>query len=259
MADSSETKPSGLWFEEWFNHPLYLEVYSHRDKDEAVRCIKTILSLSGLDLVNPALVSVLDIACGAGRHALELARLGYRVTGNDLSAFLLEEARKEASNNLLQIKFTCCDMRHIPAGGHYDLVVQLFTSFGYFESKEDDRKVVGKVYDALRSGGWYVLDLINPLHLARTIVSESQKSSGELAIHEKRTLEGERISKTITITSPSKERLTFNESVRLYSKREILGLLQGEGFSVETIIGNYEGDPFEKNESPRMILFCRKP
>ncbi|MEI6757251.1 MAG: class I SAM-dependent methyltransferase [Chlorobium sp.] len=259
MADTSETKPSGSWFEEWFNHPLYLAVYSHRDKDEAVRCIHTILSLSGLDLINPDLVSVLDIACGAGRHALELARLGYRVTGNDLSPFLLEEARKEAARNLLQIELTCCDMRHIPAGGNYDLVVQLFTSFGYFDSKEEDRQVLGKVYNTLGSGGWYVLDLINPLHLARTLLSESCKSSGELSIHEKRKLEGERISKTITITSPSKEQLTFQESVRLYSKSEIVRVLQGEGFRVETIIGNYDGDPFEENESPRMILFCRKP
>ena len=137
--DSSETNESPQWFETWFNHPLYLEVYSHRDQDEAARCIHTILSVSGLELKDPASISVLDIACGAGRHAHELARLGYCVTGNDLSPFLLEEARKEALKSQLQLQLTCCDMRNIPASALYDLVVQLFTSFGYFDLKEDDR------------------------------------------------------------------------------------------------------------------------
>ena len=140
--DSSVTEFSLNWFQEWFNHPLYLKVYSHRDHEEAVQCIRTILSLSGLDEKKPASLSVLDIACGAGRHALELARLGYKVTGNDLSPFLLEEARKAALKSNLPLKLTCCDMRHIPPYGNYDRVVQLFTSFGYFERKEYDQVVL---------------------------------------------------------------------------------------------------------------------
>ena len=147
--DSSGTDESSHWFETWFNHPLYLEVYRHRDQEEAARCIRTILSVSGLEIKDPASISVLDIACGAGRHAIELARLGFCVTGNDLSPFLLEEARKEAITCSLQLELSCCDMRHIPGSGLFDLVVQLFTSFGYFDLKEDDRVVLGKVYRAL--------------------------------------------------------------------------------------------------------------
>ena len=258
-SDSSLTNPASLWFEEWFNHPLYLEVYSHRDHDEAARCVQTILSLTGLEQKEPASISVLDIACGAGRHALELARLGYKVTGNDLSPFLLEEARKEALKSRLQLKLTCCDMRHIPTSGLFNLVVQLFTSFGYFDLKEDDRLVLSRAYGALQSGGWYVLDLLNPVTLALNLIPQSRKTVCDLAILEERAFENDRITKTITIIPPVGETLRFSESVRLYGREEILSMLQDEGFSMVNIAGNYQGEPFIENDSPRMMLFCRKP
>ncbi len=257
--DSSGATQSLQWFESWFNHPLYLEVYSHRDQDEAARCIRTILSLSGLDRKDPATIAILDIACGAGRHAHELARLGYRVTGNDLSPFLLEEARKEALHCKLQLELTCCDMRCIPDLDRFDLVVQLFTSFGYFDVKDEDSVVLGKVYSALKQGGWYVLDLINPVHLKRTLVSETRRTSPKLTILEERAFNEDRITKTITITPQTGEKLRFSESVRLYPKEEIYALLQEAGFSVINIAGNYQGDTFAENDSPRMLIFCRKP
>lgn len=252
------TEKPAQWFEEWFNHPFYLEVYRHRNKDEAERCIQTILSVSELDHKATHSVSVLDIACGAGRHALELARLGYRVTGNDLSPFLLEEARKEAAKCNLDLHLTECDMRAINEKSAFDLVVQLFTSFGYFSSNEDDLLVLQKVSAALKSGGWYVLDLINPLHLERTLVARSSRMAGELRVDEKRRVENGRITKTIAITSPAGERLDFTESVRIYSKGEIQGMLEESGFSLSTIVGDYQGNPFEESSSPRMMLFCRK-
>jgi SAM-dependent methyltransferase len=256
--DSPQTNTPSNWFKEWFNHPLYLEVYSHRNNDEAASCIQTILSHTGLELNEPSSIAVLDIACGAGRHALELARLGYIVTGNDLSPFLLEEARREALNNKLQLKLTCCDMRNIPASGLFDLVVQLFTSFGYFDLKEDDLLVLSKAHGALKCGGWYVLDLLNPVALARNLVSHSSRTVGDLTILEKRAFDNDRITKQITITPHVGERLVFSESVRLYRREEILVMLQDTGFTVAEIAGSYQGEPFNENDSPRMMLFCRK-
>ncbi|MEI7747584.1 MAG: class I SAM-dependent methyltransferase [Chlorobiaceae bacterium] len=255
---SSGNKSSPNWFVEWFNHPLYLELYSHRDNDEAARCIHTILSISGLDLKNPASLSVLDIACGAGRHALELARLGYTVTGNDLSPYLLEEARKAALKSNLPLKLSCFDMRLIAANHLYDLVIQLFTSFGYFDLKEDDQLVIKNAYALLRSDGWYVLDLLNPLHLAKNLVPYSRRSAGEFSVIEERAFNGDRITKNMSITSPSGKTVTFNESVRLYNEEEISAMLQNEGFTVITIVGNYHGEPFTANDSPRMMIFSRK-
>ncbi|MEI6640308.1 MAG: methyltransferase domain-containing protein [Chlorobium sp.] len=256
--DYSESQAPVNWFEEWFNHPLYLEVYSHRDNNEAEQCVKTILSLSALDLKKTDSLSVLDIACGAGRHALELAKLGYMVTGNDLSPYLLDEARKAAQKCSLPLQLSCCDMRLISFESTYNLVVQLFTSFGYFDLKEDDQLVLNKAYHALQYDGWYVLDLINPLHLQRNIVAHSSRIAGELTIIEDRVLHKERITKRITIIPPRGQSVTFSESVRLYSRQEITAMLQKEGFTLATIVGNYAGDLFVEEESPRMMIFCQK-
>ncbi len=261
MADSlhsSENESLPIWYEQWFNHPFYLELYSHRDNDEAACCIQTILSISGLDLKKPSSLSVLDIACGAGRHALELARLGYIVTGNDLSPYLLEEARTAALKSHLPLKLSCCDMRLIAANDRYDLVVQLFTSFGYFDLQDDDQLVIKNAYGLLKHDGWYVLDLLNPLHLAKNLVPYSRRSTGKLSIIEERAFSGDRITKRMSITPPSGKTVIFNESVRLYREEEIRAMLQNEGFTVASTAGDYRGEPFSANDSPRMMIFSRK-
>lgn len=245
------------WFAEWFNHPLYLQVYSHRDSTEAARCIRTIIDRTLPKGHKPSSVTVLDIACGAGRHALELARLGYCVTGNDLSPFLLNTARSEARACNVELSFTCCDMRHLPEGKSYDLIVQLFTSFGYFDSEEDDLRVLGNVSRLLRSNGWYVLDLINPHHLRKHLVPVSRRTVAGLDVLEERMLADNRITKTITITPDEGEPLRFTESVRLFTKEEISALLEKAGMVIESVAGDYSGSPFESEYSPRMMLFAR--
>jgi len=247
------------WFAEWFNHPLYLQVYSHRDTGEAVRCIRTILDRTRLADISPSSLTVLDIACGAGRHALELARLGYSVTGNDLSPFLLDTARSEASAGSVELAFTCCDMRKLPHDNRFDLVVQLFTSFGYFDTEDDDRQVLANVHQALISGGWYVLDLINPLHLKQNLVERSCRTIGNLTVIEERSLTDQRITKTITITPEKGEPLSFTESVALFSEEKITNMLRNAGFLIDSIAGDYNGSAFDSGHSPRMMLFSRKP
>lgn len=260
MTDPRSSCPeeaSREWFEDWFNHPLYLQVYSHRDAAEAALCVETILRLTSLDHA-PAGISVLDIACGAGRHAFEFARKGMLVTANDLSRFLLETATDEACKQGLCIEFSGCDMRTLQLERHYDLVVQLFSSFGYFATDQEDRRVVSNVASMLKPDGWYVLDIINPPWLREHFVPNSEKTVGTLSITEERELSENKVVKKIRIRDRENRELTFTESVRLFSPEEISGLLESEGFSIDRMAGDYQGNRFDSGASSRMLIFARK-
>ncbi|MDP8306361.1 MAG: class I SAM-dependent methyltransferase [Candidatus Chlorobium antarcticum] len=246
------------WFKEWFNHPFYLALYSHRNRQEATDCVNTILRLTGIETTPPSGPAVLDIACGAGRHALEFAKRGFAVTANDLSPFLLQEARNEAAEESLELQFTEMDMREILSVEKYRMVVQLFTSFGYFNSAAEDRKVVSVASRALEPDGWYVLDLINPSYLKEHLIAHSNRTVGSLQVTENRVLEDGRITKQITITPETGKPLQFSESVMLYTYDEITGMLEKEGFSVNYIAGDYSGSPYTEGGSSRMILFSKK-
>lgn len=245
------------WFEEWFDHPLYLDVYQHRDQEEAVRCVRTILSLTGLEATKPA-ASMLDIACGAGRHAVEFARSGLTVTANDLSAYLLDQARELARTERLRIEFSRQDMRTIRFDRQFDLVTQLFSSFGYFETDQEDRDILAHVFSMLRPGGWYVLDLLNPEHLKRNFVPRTERSNGNLRITEERTLSESHVTKRLILTEENGQSHTFTESVRFFTPDEATALLTSAGFLMERIVGDYEGHAFDQASSPRLMLFARK-
>ncbi len=242
------------WFENWFSHPLYLKVYHHRDSAEAELCVETILRITE----PPPKSRVLDIACGAGRHAIAFARRGFNVTANDLSCFLLDTAKKEAREEGFEIGFNCSDMRSINLDHRFDLIVQLFSSFGYFETDEEDRAVVRNVSEMLNPGGWYVLDLINPDYLRRHIVLCTEKTVETLSITEERELTDRNVCKTIRIRDENGDECSFSESVRLFTPTEISALLENEHLEVRFMAGDYRGSLFDADSSPRMIIFARK-
>jgi 2-polyprenyl-3-methyl-5-hydroxy-6-metoxy-1,4-benzoquinol methylase len=245
------------WFEEWFDHPLYLKVYHHRDAEEADRCVRTILALTGIDPAQEPTPSVLDVACGAGRHAHAFARAGLSVTANDLSPFLLDQAKTQAATENLDMEFSQQDMRAISFDRRFDLVAQLFSSFGYFETAEEDRAVINSIAALIEPDGWYVLDLINPSQLKRNFAPHTERNAGTLSITEERTLSESHVTKMITLREENGMEHSFSESVRLYSLDEATALLESGGFHVERIVGDYDGSTFDSTTSPRMMLLAR--
>ena len=241
------------WYREWFNSENYLKVYKHRDESEAERLVELIAENTNLD----SQTSVLDMACGAGRHSIAFAKKGFKVTAVDLSQRLLSEAKKNSLEARVNINFVLSDIREYKADQQFDLILNLFTSIGYFENDEDNFAVIKKAYSMLKIGGYFVLDYFNKDYLLKNLVPTSINSENGLKIIQNRSILGDRVVKKITIEKDGSIE-EFYESVRLYDYEELSRILIQTGFSIKKEIGDFYGNVFAKGNSPRLIFFAIK-
>lgn len=242
-----------LWFEEWFESEEYLTVYKHRNNEEAEILISFILGKVNLS----GEAKVLDLGCGAGRHALILAKMGFQVTGVDQSAKLLSVAESEAKKNGLQAKFIKDDIRTVPFSEKFNLILNVFTSFGYFESDEDNFALFTNVEKLLSEDGVFVFDFFNTEYLKRNLIPFSKDVIDDMVIEQSRKIEGNNVVKDIVLFKNG-NRKNYRESVRLYSKKELMNALDENNLSAEMIFGNYTGEAFDEKSSSRLILLCKK-
>jgi len=238
------------WYKNWFGNE-YLTIYAHRDDEEAnqlIELIHTYLKISPR-------INILDLCCGQGRHALQLAQSGYKVYGMDLSRQLLQVAkfRKTEDQNAY---FVQADMRYLPTYQAFDLLLNLFTSFGYFESDVENISVFHQFFHALKKGGNFVFDYFNTRHVIENLVPFEKDQVGDLKIEIKRCIKGSRVQKRIYIKNKNHSAV-FYESVKMYTRNEILNMLQEVGLRVHYIFGNYDGSKFSLN-SPRLIIMGQK-
>ena len=112
-----------------------------------------------LELVGFSRETILDLACGPGRHAVALAQRGFSVTGVDLSSFLLDKARARATDVGVEVEWVHQDMREFVRPDSFDMIQNLFTSFGYFDDRGDDLRVLRNCHRSLRPGGILVMDM----------------------------------------------------------------------------------------------------
>lgn len=241
------------WFEQWFNSEEYLKVYRHRDEKEAKDLVSLILENIELSKVK----NVLDIAAGSGRHALLFAKKRFNVTAVDLSANLLSVARNNALKDNLNIEFIHSDIRHFDPQQNYDLILNLFTSFGYFEKDEDNYSVLSKAYSLLRKEGYFVFDYFNKNYIEKNLVKNTMDELDGKIIKQKRFIKGKRILKEITIDNNGKIN-KFIESVRMFSYNELITMLKKIGFHIVKIFGNIDGNSFILESSPRIIIIAGK-
>ncbi|MFA0739933.1 MAG: hypothetical protein DFNUSKGM_000029 [Candidatus Fervidibacter sacchari] len=245
------------WYREFFDD-LYLRVYQPLEAPEKVRREVDFI-VKALNL--PAGAKVLDLCCGQGRHSLELARRGFQVVGVDLSEALLYEARKRAESEGLSVTFLQCDMREIDFKDEFDAVINMFTSFGYLESEAEDEKVLGKVAQALKSGGKFLLDVVNRDRLVRDFQGREWHAADEgWLVLEERTfdhLSGRMETRWICVARDGVryERLS---SVRLYTASELRTMLEQAGLKVKDLFGDYDGSPYSW-DSQRLIVVACKP
>jgi SAM-dependent methyltransferase len=233
------------WFEEWFGEE-YLQLYPHRNEADAGRMVGL------LQRVLPWAPGwrVLDVGCGAGRHAKAMQQAGARVIGLDLSMTLLRRASKSVPIPLVR-----ADMRWLPIrGGSMDLTVNLFTSFGYFASDQQHDQALAGMIRTVKSGGWFAIDFLNASAVRRNLVPEDIMVVGNQAVRMTRQLTDGEAYVVKTIEPPGGRR--FVERVRLFEPEELAAMLEANGAGVLHRFGDYDAAPLTPGSS-RCILLAR--
>ena len=233
------------WFEQWFGEE-YHDLYPHRDDEDARRAVALIRSIVTWGNGD----RILDLACGPGRHAAELARWGGRVIGFDLSRAMLRRARARTAAPLVR-----GDMRALPFRmGSFALAVNLFTSFGYFVDDDEHRRVVQQVVAALAPGGHFVLDYLNAEHVRRTLKLTEQATGGDVVVTRRIDAANRFVIKEIELRDEGRR---FQERVRLYGADELAALLTEAGLRVTSRFGDYDGGRAAPT-APRVILVAER-
>ena len=142
------------WFKDWFNSKYYHILYKNRNESEATLLLKSIIQT--FKPINNDVF--LDLGCGSGRHAIYLNQQGFQVDGIDLSENSLKKA-KEYQNK--RLNFYLEDMRYFTSKNRYSFILNLFTSFGYFENQNDNKKIFSNVDLSLQKNGYFILDFFN--------------------------------------------------------------------------------------------------
>ncbi len=203
-------------------------------------------------------VSICDLCCGVGRHSLELGRLGYCVTGVDRTALYIEKANKKAGEQGLNIRFVQEDMRSFCEPNAFDAVINVFTSFGYFEEAADDKRVLENVYKSLKDDGKFLIDIMGKEVLARIFQEKRwREEDGVIILEEAKLSEdwGSVDSRWIIIRDGRRDECRL--SLRLYSAAELCELLKSCGFGRAEVFGDLSGSPYDQT-AKRLVVVAHK-
>ncbi len=241
------------WYKVAFGE-IYPLVYPHRDDDEALRVARSLAPL--LDERTP----LLDVACGNGRYMRAFQSAGLDVYGVDLSAYLLADA---VASRSLQGRVVIGDMRLLPfrdecAGA----VVNMFTSFGYFETDLDNVRVMQEIARVLSLGGRFLMDFLNATVLERELVSgkPTVRREDDIVIEERRQIvdEGRVLTKQVRVTGAGREPVDYSERLRLYRHDDLVSMAEASGLTPLAVYGDYDLGDFDAGHSSRVLLLCEK-
>jgi SAM-dependent methyltransferase len=231
-------------------------MFSERHWEVAPEQVAGAISLLGLE---PG-ATVLDLPCGEGRHSLELARLGFRVTAVDRTAAYLQTARERAAAEQLELELVKADMREFVRPQAFDAAINLFTSFGYFEDPEEDRRVARNFYDSLKPGGKLVMDLMGKEVLARIFLPRDWQElpDGSIYLQERKAArEWTWMENRWILIRPSGQRVEYSVNHRIYDGAGLKSLLLSVGFEAVDVYGGLAGQPYD-TEARRLVVVARK-
>lgn len=242
------------WFGEWFDSPYYHILYKNRDHHEAEHFIDHLIKYLP---INPE-DKVLDLACGKGRHAIYLHKSGYDVTGIDLSpdsiAFANRFTRRFGDEKL---NFFVHDMRNVFAIEEFDHVLNIFTSFGYFEKAGENKMAIQAASKALKPGGKFVIDFFNTQKVIENLIPYERKTIEGIEFIIEKKVEGGFISKFISFHDNGKD-YRFQEKVKSITQSDFLKYFETAQLKVIDFFGDYHLNTFDPHTSERMIFITQK-
>jgi SAM-dependent methyltransferase len=215
------------------------------------------LALQLLAIDPPA--AILDLACGPGRHLLELARRGYRVTGLDSTRAFLEIAQSLAAGEGLDVELVHDDMRQFRREDGFEAALSMATSFGYFHDPDDDLRVLVNLRDSLHPEAALLMELMGKEVVARTLKGRDWREEEGLLLLTEQSIRDEWTwvdNRLIFVASEGNARQEFVLSHRLYSAAELVSLLTQAGFSSVAIFGDLAGTPYDES-AERLVAVAR--
>lgn len=233
------------WFVSWFDTTYYHTLYKHRNDTEAQEFMLNLVSYLDLNKQD----EILDLACGRGRHSIYLNSLGFKVAGADLSKNSINYAKQFENSRL---RFVEHDMR-VPFKSKFDAILNLFTSFGFFEDDNEDIAILQNIKNGLFPGGTAVIDFMNAKKVIQQLVPEATQIIDGITFHITKYVENGFIVKEINFDADG-EHHTYFEKVKSIDLDKINAYVAAVGFKIKHIFGNYQLDPFDENHSDRLIL-----
>lgn len=236
------------WFTSWFDTPYYHILYKDRDDTEAHAFMDTLTNYLNI----PDQGTILDLACGRGRHARYLNKIGYDVTGVDLSENSIAYAKQYENHRL---KFNVHNMC-VPYGKEFDAVFNLFTSFGYFDNDEDNLKTIKAIKANLNESGFGVIDFMNSEFVMNNLVPEETKTVNGISFNLKRFVDNGYIVKDISFTAGDKL-YNFQERVKAFTLNDFEQLFEKADVHLLDVFGDYGLRKYREASSERLVMIFK--
>ncbi len=238
------------WFEEWFNTPFYHVLYQDRNEEEAEHFVSNLIDYLQIEENK----TILDLACGKGRHAVFLNKKGWHVVGADLSVNSIADAKKYENDSL---RFIVHDMREVIPNHQFDYIFNLFTSFGYFDSQKDNVKMLQSVHQMLNGDGKLIIDFMNVHKVVANLVSKEVKTVDDIDFNITRQFDGKHILKTISFGHIGQS-YSYTERVQGLTKEDFEQMLQKTDFKIDAVFGDFNLNAYDPKTSDRLILIASK-
>jgi SAM-dependent methyltransferase len=243
------------WHQDLYNRQIYFDLYAEEDTKLAVQQVDDLVKL--VDIAPGA--SILDVCCGYGRHAIELARRGYQVTGIDLAPKQIDEAERRASESGVEIEFLHGDAREMSFPRQFDVTLSLFLSFG-FDDDESNMRMLQRISEATAPGGVLLMDLWNREKEIRDFAPLTiEEREGGIRVEKRWEFDqwNGRLNWQNTVRFPDGTTEEWDHSVRAYTLVELRHMLTEVGFQPEKVYGDFKGNAHTL-DSPQTITLSRK-